>query len=69
MVQRCDVKYTRVAGRWLTRRTFLHLRFLLPSPISLQPHWQTLSYLYTIAAFPVPELHLNGITEHVLLRA
>ena len=66
VVRCCDVKYTRVAGRWLTCRTFLHLGFLLPSPINLQPHWQTLSNLYTIA-FPVLELHLNGITEHVLL--
>ena len=58
-----------VARRWLTCRTCLHLGFLLPSPINLQHHWQTLSDLYTTASFPVLKLHLNGITEHVLVRA
>lgn len=58
-----------VARRSLTCRTCLHLGFLLPSPINLHHHWQTLSDLYTTASFPVLELHLNGITEHVLVRA
>lgn len=46
---RCNaggVKYTHVTQCWLTRRTFLHLGFLMPHPISLHPHWQTLSDLY-----------------------
>lgn len=58
-----------VARRWVTCRTCLHLGFLLPSPVNLQHHWQTLSDLYTTACFPVLELHLNGIAEHVLVPA
>lgn len=37
LVKCCDVKYTRVTKRQLTYRTFLHLGFFMPHPVTLHP--------------------------------